>query len=291
MTTNLQAAKLQVMKAVAFAPKGGTNQHDGYKYSSETDLIGAVRGAMIDAGLTLVPASGRCVTTEGYDTERGHRNRVVVERTFALTHLSGESEPITVYGEGIDVGEKATYKAMTGAKKYAIREAFLLECGDDPDNGGHDEERRAPAAQPPPRRQPEMLPPQPPTSQAQRMPAASPHVPPSAGSPVTEQEAMRAFPKGWPMGRTKGTPFHEVSSKDMEYFISRPLDPQSNFYAKNLEQYNICKRELAFRANGGSRAAAEAAVDAQRMARPAADVAAPRDDYDHASPTADGIPF
>src|SRR5262249_31856915 len=37
-------------------------------------------------------------------------------------------------GEGLDGGDKAPYKAMTGALKYALLQSFLLATGDDPED-------------------------------------------------------------------------------------------------------------------------------------------------------------
>ena len=37
-------------------------------------------------------------------------------------------------GEGADAGDKAPYKAMTGALKYALLQSFLLGTGDDPED-------------------------------------------------------------------------------------------------------------------------------------------------------------
>ena len=35
-------------------------------------------------------------------------------------------------GEGSDTGDKASNKALTGAYKYALRQTFCIETGDDP---------------------------------------------------------------------------------------------------------------------------------------------------------------
>ena len=50
-----------------------------------------------------------------------------------------------VPGEGLDAGDKAPYKAMTGALKYALLQSFLLPTGDDPE-----EERATPSGSPRP---------------------------------------------------------------------------------------------------------------------------------------------
>jgi hypothetical protein len=59
--------------------------------------------------------------------------RVVM--TYAFTDVeSGEAVVVKVPGEGLDGGDKATYKAMTGALKYALLQTFLIATGDDPEN-------------------------------------------------------------------------------------------------------------------------------------------------------------
>lgn len=36
-------------------------------------------------------------------------------------------------GEGMDTGDKAIYKAITGAQKYVLMKTFLIPTGDDPE--------------------------------------------------------------------------------------------------------------------------------------------------------------
>ncbi|MGA7871170.1 MAG: hypothetical protein WCA22_09755, partial [Candidatus Binatus sp.] len=47
---------------------------------------------------------------------------------------SGEQIVAKVAGQGLDPGDKAPYKAMTGALKYALLQSFLLATGDDPED-------------------------------------------------------------------------------------------------------------------------------------------------------------
>jgi hypothetical protein len=71
---------------------------------------------------------------------------------FTLIHApSGTSREIVARGEGADAGDKSTPKAATGALKDALRKAFILETGDDPDNTPSSElEQRSSQRQPPP---------------------------------------------------------------------------------------------------------------------------------------------
>jgi hypothetical protein len=47
---------------------------------------------------------------------------------------TAEEITVKVAGEGLDAGDKAPYKAMTGALKYALLQSFLLATGDDPED-------------------------------------------------------------------------------------------------------------------------------------------------------------
>jgi hypothetical protein len=46
---------------------------------------------------------------------------------------SDEILSVPSYGEGRDSGDKAPYKALTGALKYALIQTFLIATGDDPE--------------------------------------------------------------------------------------------------------------------------------------------------------------
>ena len=54
--------------------------------------------------------------------------------TFILTDVdTGFYEETTITGEGIDKGDKAGYKAYTGALKYYLANTFMVATGDDPE--------------------------------------------------------------------------------------------------------------------------------------------------------------
>jgi hypothetical protein len=68
---------------------------------------------------------------------------------------SGEELTVRVAGEGADQGDKAPYKAMTGALKYALLQSFLLATGDDPEDERAD--ARGGPSSPEPRITPEQV--------------------------------------------------------------------------------------------------------------------------------------
>jgi len=146
----ISTAIIEVMKEVGYVQK---ERKQGLKYSfaSEKALIAALRPAMIEHGIFAHVLSGKN-TREQYSTKSGTSMNVsVVCGMVRFIHAASETH-IDVYaqGEGADVGDKSSNKAMTGLLKYALRQTFLIETGDDPDTTPSDTQERAekPAGQP-----------------------------------------------------------------------------------------------------------------------------------------------
>lgn len=133
----LGTAILQVMEAVAYVQKTGRMSAGPARYSfaSEADIIRALRPAMVEAGLALIPVAVDASTVQHGATRSGTmQHRVDAVFTYHLLHgPSGEHQVVCALGCGTDVGDKAAGKASTSAYKYALRECFGLETGDDPD--------------------------------------------------------------------------------------------------------------------------------------------------------------
>jgi hypothetical protein len=68
---------------------------------------------------------------------KGGGKRAVATMHVRFTVTDGaEERQFVMIGEGEDSGDKATYKAMTGAQKYALLKLFLISTGDDPEADG-----------------------------------------------------------------------------------------------------------------------------------------------------------
>lgn len=140
MAENIHTAMLQVYKAVGYVQKGGYNQNQRYRFAGEADLIAALRPAMVDAGIVFWCSDIRDVrTSEIVKAKRDGSDGLTINvaATFAFTFAhaaSGTSINVLARGEGSDSLDKASYKAMTGALKYALRQSFVIETGDDPDD-------------------------------------------------------------------------------------------------------------------------------------------------------------
>lgn len=138
----------EVMGEVGYIPKHGENKFHGYKYAAEADIVSAVRGAMAKRALMIFPDVEK---TEWRKMPGKNGEKTVCSLTVNFTIEDGESGEVRsfrVMGEGEDALDKASYKALTGAEKYAILKLFLIPTGDDPEK---DDEapppKRAPAQQ------------------------------------------------------------------------------------------------------------------------------------------------
>ncbi len=119
-----------------------------YSYAGEAALIEAIRPVLLSHGVVVYQSGISDIKHDQYATAKGTiQNRVVATYSFTFAHISGESITVTAMGEGVDAGDKAAYKANTGALKYAIRQTLLIETGDDPDKETPEERAPEPSAE------------------------------------------------------------------------------------------------------------------------------------------------
>jgi hypothetical protein len=131
-----------VRRRISYVQKRGHNERNNYNYVTAADIAGAVGDMLAELGVVVVPRL-ESISHEPARTGRSeveHLARVVMAYTF-MDVDTAEEITVKVAGEGLDAGDKAPYKAMTGALKYALLQSFLLATGDDPE-----EERTNPAS-------------------------------------------------------------------------------------------------------------------------------------------------
>lgn len=123
-----------LMAEVKYVQKQDENAFHRYKYAGEESLLEVLRPAMVKHGLFLLPS------LDGQPSMDEHGNTHLV-MAYRLCHVSGEfwPDPLRVPGCGNDrnkqggVGDKGTYKALTGANKYLLFKLFQIATGDDPE--------------------------------------------------------------------------------------------------------------------------------------------------------------
>lgn len=119
-----------------------------YTYVSDAALIDAIRPELVVEGIVFAPVGMEPLAVEVFENKNGSRqNRVLLRVTYRFTHAAtGQTLDVVTCGEGMDVGDKATNKAMTAAAKYCLRQSFCVETGDDPDDTpSHEQERKTAA--------------------------------------------------------------------------------------------------------------------------------------------------
>jgi hypothetical protein len=118
-----------------------------YTFAGEAALIRALRPAMIKAGIHCYVADIVEINQESFTAKSGTvMNHVTAHGIVRFDHpISDTHIDVHAMGEGMDAGDKAGNKAATGLLKYALRQTFLIETGDDPDANSSAEMERAQA--------------------------------------------------------------------------------------------------------------------------------------------------
>ena len=131
---NLRQKLAEVRRRIGYIQKRGHNERFNYSYVTAADIAGSVGDILAELGVVVIPRlediSYESAVGRGEATRMA---RVVMAYTFADVD-SGEEIIAKVAGQGLDPGDKAPYKAMTGALKYALLQSFLLATGDDPED-------------------------------------------------------------------------------------------------------------------------------------------------------------
>lgn len=132
--TSLVRKLANVMGAVERVPKTGHNKFHHYDYATESDITSAVRSAMASEGVVMIPTV-ETVEWSVVETQGGKKERMCTVN-WLFTLLDADSDAKIEFrniGQGQDSGDKAFYKAATGAVKYALLKLFLIPTGDDPE--------------------------------------------------------------------------------------------------------------------------------------------------------------
>lgn len=134
LNAKLQAKKNALRKALkekGVLKKGGVNDFDRYSYFSEAQYKELFTELFSNAGLELSFTELEYNTFTGSEKQANGR---MPRLNFILTDIdTGFYEETTITGEGIDKGDKAGYKAYTGALKYYLANTFMVATGDDPE--------------------------------------------------------------------------------------------------------------------------------------------------------------
>ena len=140
LNAKLQKKKNALRKALkerGVLKKGAKNTYDNYSYFSEAQYKELFTELFAEYGLEL---KFNEISYETFTGSEKQSNGRMPKLEFELMDIeTGFGETSCITGEGIDKGDKAGYKAYTGALKYYLANTFMVATGDDPEKDSPNE--------------------------------------------------------------------------------------------------------------------------------------------------------
>jgi hypothetical protein len=130
------ATKLcRIYGEVSALEKEGDNKFGKYKYFTEGQMLQYLRPLLTREGIFIFHSVDEITHKE---VSRGDKGKVELHSVVRSSHTffdseTGESYTVKCVGEGIDSGDKSTYKAITGATKYFLMKTFGITDSQDPE--------------------------------------------------------------------------------------------------------------------------------------------------------------
>lgn len=139
---NLYQKLHAIMTEADYIQKDKRNESQKYNYASEAAIKEKLHGLLVKYGVLFIPSTNEIrheVFTLHNDTKEGTKTRDVLLTTVKgaarFVDVATKDELLVgIVGSGSDSNDKGTYKAITGALKYALTGSFLIPTGDDPEN-------------------------------------------------------------------------------------------------------------------------------------------------------------
>lgn len=122
------------MRSIDAVTKRGINDRQKYNYVKAADVANEVRKVLCDEGIAFTYGVDSTDRWEKATNGGGTLFFCEVRASFRfIDQDSGEALEVKGVGWGADSLDKAPYKAMTGALKYALRMNFLIPDEEDPE--------------------------------------------------------------------------------------------------------------------------------------------------------------
>lgn len=136
---------VKIMNDIGPVEKTGWNNFNKYKYTTEADVQSITSKKMAAENLIMIPYEVSHESKE-VTTKKGNTEQLYTGTWDFLINDgdSGESVIVRVSGQGQDSGDKAAFKAFTGAHKYALMKLFQISTGDDPERDGDGQQHPEP---------------------------------------------------------------------------------------------------------------------------------------------------
>jgi hypothetical protein len=139
---NIFQKLIEVRKSVPYLQKDNVGHQ--FKYVSSSQTLGALKAAMDEQGLLLVPSVKQERVLDHTTSKGAHWYFTVLDMEFTWINAEKPEECITCTwtGQGLDDGEKGVGKALTYAEKFFMLKFFNIPTDkDDPDSFQKETER------------------------------------------------------------------------------------------------------------------------------------------------------
>ena len=146
----IYAAIAGVIADCGIVGKDKVNKQQGFKYRSVDDVFNALHPALAKNKVVIIPTVVDRQCEEVGKTKNGTAIlKVICKVKYDICAEDGSRVTSIIYGEGMDMGDKATNKAMAIAYKYLCFQVFCIPTEEmsDPDGESLEEEIRTPKKQ------------------------------------------------------------------------------------------------------------------------------------------------
>ena len=141
----IYAAIAGVIADCGIVGKDKVNKQQGFKYRSVDDVFNALHPALAKNKVVIIPTVVERQCEEVGKTKNGTAIlKVICKVKYDICAEDGSRVTSIIYGEGMDMGDKATNKAMAIAYKYLCFQVFCIPTEEmsDPDGESLEEEIR-----------------------------------------------------------------------------------------------------------------------------------------------------
>lgn len=218
------------MKALDFIAKDKTNDFHKYNYASEQAIKEAVHAQLVEHGILFHMNFVDLIRNDG-------NNLLFVVFEYSFINVDNPEDFIKgqFIGSGEDKGDKAIYKAITGAIKYALTSSFLIPTGDDPENEPQSKPQTQGFQRPQAKAQPAQVRP---AEQQPQQPQAQPAQPQAKPETLKAKEGVDTRPK--------------LDNKACEQYAQRILKGDAELFSKILEYYKVtdAQKDMLAQAHG-----------------------------------------
>lgn len=150
--SKIAAAMVAASTELKLVGKTGNNTYDKYTYAKLDDYVNLVQPVLAKHGLLPMTSVPEVESLPERTTKNGGKEYPVrVKLRITVIHSSGQWVECEGAGEGQDRADKGLYKAVTGARKYALACLFNLATSDDPESDESVGHAPPPASRPTPK--------------------------------------------------------------------------------------------------------------------------------------------